>query len=127
MTASAHCSLIWMLPRSALLLICPRILPPCSSPAFITTCSADGRRCRVALTPRRALFWLHLTAGVTAGTVIFFLAVTGACLAYQRQMIAWADRGQHVSESGARQSLQTLLESAQKYAHAPATAIAIHS
>jgi len=81
----------------------------------------------VALTPRRALFWLHLTAGAVAGAVIFFLAVTGACLAYQRQMIAWADRAQRVTESGARQSLPALIESAQRYTHAPATAVAIHS
>jgi uncharacterized iron-regulated membrane protein len=74
------------------------------------------------------LFWLHLAAGVIAGTVIFFLAVTGSCLAYQRQTIAWADRSQHVVANGRqRQSLSALLESAQKYAHAPATAIALHS
>jgi uncharacterized iron-regulated membrane protein len=82
----------------------------------------------MALTPRRVLFWLHLAAGVIAGTVIFFLSVTGACLAYQRQMIAWADRAQHVSANGRQQQgLAALLESGQKYTHAPATAIALHS
>lgn len=81
----------------------------------------------MVLTPRRALFWLHLTAGVIAGTIIFFLAVTGACLAYQRQVIAWADRVQQISVHGSRQPLPALFESAQNYAHAPASAISIHS
>jgi len=82
----------------------------------------------VALTPRRALFWLHLAAGVIAGTVIFFLAVTGAFFAYQRQMIAFADRAHHVTASGTRQSsISSLVESAQSYAHAPATAITFHN
>src|ERR1700752_2626718 len=104
-----------MSPRSGSLRMCLRILPPYNSPASITTCCAAGRRCSVALTPRRALFWLHLLAGVIAGTVIFFLALTGACLAYQRQMIAFADRAQHVSANGTRKSVSALLESAQNY------------
>lgn len=81
----------------------------------------------MVLTARRTLFWLHLTAGGIAGTVIFFLAVTGSCLTFQRQMIAWANRAQHVTVSSTQQPLSALLESAQHYAHAPATAIAIHS
>ncbi len=82
----------------------------------------------MAITPRRALFWLHLTAGVIAGTVILFLSITGAFLAYERQMIAWADRAQHVSANDRRpEALSALLASAQGYAHAQATAIAIHS
>src|SRR5215813_15633603 len=120
MTVSAPCSLISTSPHSASQPTRLRILLPYSSPASITICCAAGRRCSVALTPRRALFWLHLTAGVIAGTVIFFLAVTGACLAYERQMIAWADRAQYVTENGTTQSLPALLESAKDYAHAPA-------
>jgi uncharacterized iron-regulated membrane protein len=81
----------------------------------------------MAVTPRRLLFWLHLTAGVIAGTVIFFLAITGSCLVYQRRMIAFADRAKQVTPSGTREPLPVLLERAQEYAHAQATAIMIHS
>lgn len=82
----------------------------------------------MSLTPRRALFWLHLTAGIIAGIVILVLSVTGACLAYQRQVIAWADRAQRVAASGRpQQSLQALVDSAQKSMHASATAITLHS
>jgi uncharacterized iron-regulated membrane protein len=82
----------------------------------------------MSLTPRRALFWLHLTAGIIAGIVILVLSVTGACLAYQRQVIAWADRAQRVASNGRpQQSLPALVESAQKYMHASAASIALHS
>jgi uncharacterized iron-regulated membrane protein len=80
------------------------------------------------LTPRRALFWLHLSAGVIAGIVILVLSVTGACLAYERQVIAFVDRAQRVAANGRPlQNLQALVESAQKYMHAPAMSIALHS
>jgi uncharacterized iron-regulated membrane protein len=82
----------------------------------------------MSLTPRRALFWLHLTAGSIAGIVIFVLSVTGACLAYQRQVIAWADRAQRVAANGRpQQSLQALVASAQTYTHASASSVALHS
>ena len=41
--------------------------------------------------PRRLLFWLHLSAGVSAGIVILIMSVTGLLLAYQRQITAWVD------------------------------------
>jgi uncharacterized iron-regulated membrane protein len=41
---------------------------------------------------RKIFFWLHLSAGILAGIVIFILSVTGVLLAYQRQMIASAER-----------------------------------
>jgi uncharacterized iron-regulated membrane protein len=40
---------------------------------------------------RKALFWLHLGAGVAAGLVIILLASTGTILAFQRQIISWSD------------------------------------
>jgi uncharacterized iron-regulated membrane protein len=43
------------------------------------------------MTLRKALFWCHLAAGVTAGVVILIMSVTGALLAYEKQIIAWAD------------------------------------
>ena len=44
------------------------------------------------MTPRRILFWVHLTAGSVAGKVILVMSVTGVLLAYRRQVIGWADR-----------------------------------
>ena len=40
---------------------------------------------------RKLLFWCHLTAGVTAGIVILIMSVTGVLLAYEKQIISWAD------------------------------------
>ena len=44
------------------------------------------------MTLRRALFWIHLTAGCLAGLVILVMSVTGVLLAYKRQVINWSDR-----------------------------------
>src|SRR6266542_4181 len=40
---------------------------------------------------RRLIFWIHLIVGVTAGLVVLTMSVTGALLAYERQIMAWAD------------------------------------
>ncbi len=42
---------------------------------------------------RRVVFWLHLIAAVCAGAVILVMSVTGVALTYERQLIAWSDRG----------------------------------
>ena len=49
-----------------------------------------GKRPVVKLRP--FIFWPHLIAGVTAGAVVFTMSVTGVLLAYERQILAWADR-----------------------------------
>ncbi len=41
---------------------------------------------------RRILFWFHLVIGVGAGLVIFLLALTGALLSFETQIIAAVDR-----------------------------------
>ena len=41
---------------------------------------------------RKIIFWCHLPVGVTAGIVILIMSVTGALLAYEKQIIAWADK-----------------------------------
>ena len=41
---------------------------------------------------RTAIFWVHLAVGVTAGIVIFMLAVTGVLLTYEAQLNRWALR-----------------------------------
>ena len=45
------------------------------------------------MTFRKALFWVHLAAGVIAGVIILVMSVTGVLLTYERQMISWADGG----------------------------------
>jgi uncharacterized iron-regulated membrane protein len=40
---------------------------------------------------RRVIFWLHLCAGVFAGTVVLIMSATGVALMYEKQMLAWAD------------------------------------
>ena len=41
---------------------------------------------------RKIIFWLHLIAGVVAGIVIFIMSVTGVALAFEKEIIAWAER-----------------------------------
>jgi uncharacterized iron-regulated membrane protein len=70
------------------------------------------------MTPRRFLFWIHLTAGSVAGLVILIMSVTGMLLAYKRQIINWADRSfQSQPEPGAQrlpvEELLAKLQSAQ--------------
>ena len=40
---------------------------------------------------RNIVFWLHLVGGCVAGVVILTMSVTGALLAFERQITAWAD------------------------------------
>ena len=41
---------------------------------------------------RKVLFWMHLTAGVVCGIVILIMCVTGASLAFEKQINAWLER-----------------------------------
>ncbi len=43
---------------------------------------------------RRFFFWCHLTAGLAGGVVIAIMSVTGALLAYEKQIVLWADTRQ---------------------------------
>jgi uncharacterized iron-regulated membrane protein/flavodoxin len=45
-------------------------------------------------TSHKILFWSHLIAAVTAGAVILIMSATGVILMYERQMLAYAERGQ---------------------------------
>ncbi|HJQ71701.1 MAG TPA: PepSY-associated TM helix domain-containing protein [Blastocatellia bacterium] len=40
---------------------------------------------------RKIIFWCHLPVGVIAGIIILIMSVTGVLLAYEKQIIAWAD------------------------------------
>jgi uncharacterized iron-regulated membrane protein len=47
---------------------------------------------------RKILFWTHLVIGLAAGGVIAVVAFTGATMAFEKQVIAWAERDlRHVS------------------------------
>jgi uncharacterized iron-regulated membrane protein len=69
-----------------------------------------GKRPVVKLRP--FIFWPHLIAGVTAGVVILIMCVTGVLLAYEKQMLAWADRQSvagRLSTEGTRLSPEALI------------------
>lgn len=42
---------------------------------------------------RKVIFWLHLVAGLVAGLVIGIMSFTGVALAYEKEIVAWAERG----------------------------------
>ena len=44
------------------------------------------------MTFRKTLFWVHLVTGLLAALIIAMLSFTGAALAYQEELIAWAER-----------------------------------
>ena len=44
------------------------------------------------MTFRKSIFWLHLAAGLIAGTVIAILCLTGTALAFEKEIIAYAER-----------------------------------
>ncbi len=41
---------------------------------------------------RKIFFWLHLAAGLSAGLVIAIMSFTGAAIAFEKNLIAWAER-----------------------------------
>lgn len=41
---------------------------------------------------RTLIFWLHLAAGLIAGSIVLIMSVTGVLLMYEQQIIEWADR-----------------------------------
>jgi uncharacterized iron-regulated membrane protein len=59
---------------------------------------------------RRVFFWLHLSAGVLAAVVIFIMSLTGVMLAWQRQIIHWADgEFHHQPRTGQARTVQSKL------------------
>ena len=71
---------------------------------------------------RSTIFWIHLACGVTAGLVVLMMSVTGVLLTYERQVLAWADRGHYAEPLPAaeRQTIVALLAAVK--AHEPAFA-----
>ena len=52
------------------------------------------------MTIKRAIFWLHLSAGMIAGIIIFTMSFTGVLLTYEKQIIALAERQYYSNERG---------------------------
>jgi uncharacterized iron-regulated membrane protein len=71
---------------------------------------------------RKVIFWLHLTAGATAGVIILVMSLTGVLLAFERQIIAIAEResrtGKAIASGSARlrASLDALFATAREQA-----------
>ena len=41
---------------------------------------------------RKTLFWIHLIAGLVCGAIIFIMSFTGTMLAFEDELVAWAER-----------------------------------
>src|SRR5262245_39233746 len=79
---------------------------------------------------RKILFWLHLSSGAAAGLVILVMCVTGILLAWQRQILQFADSGVRSRASApglARKSPEELLAAAIESRHAVPTALTVRS
>ncbi len=81
------------------------------------------------MTLRRALFWIHLTAGCVAGLVILVMSVTGALLAYRRQVTNWSERSFWTQPAAGAQrlSLDALLATVQESHGRAPTAITVRA
>ncbi len=81
-------------------------------------CRADRQsRPTFMKTFRKILFWMHLSAGLTAGIIIFIMCVTGALLAFERQIIEYSERDvRYVTDPGnaAWVSPQEILDSVRR-------------
>jgi uncharacterized iron-regulated membrane protein len=77
---------------------------------------------------RRIFFWIHLSLGVVAGLAILIMSGTGVLLAFERQVLQFADRDlRSVSEAAgtAPRSLVEMLNTASASAGAPPSSIVV--
>ena len=80
------------------------------------------------MTLRRILFWLHLAAGVVAGIVILVMAATGVVMAFQRQVLQRAERGDRITViCGQRLPIDELTASVRSARHEDWSAMVVHS
>lgn len=79
---------------------------------------------------RKVLFWMHLGAGLAASALILFFSITGALLAYERQIVHAADaRSYHAvtpPPTAPRLSLDQLLAHAATVISAPLESVTVH-
>ncbi len=60
---------------------------------------------------RKTVFWLHLIAGVISGVAIAVMCFTGSVLAFEKELVAWAERDARrvtVPSASARLTLEQL-------------------
>lgn len=78
---------------------------------------------------RPLLFWVHLSAGVVAGLIIAVMSVTGAALAFEKELLAWAERDVRRVElpatPPARLPLSLLAENVRRAAGQPAGTLTV--
>jgi uncharacterized iron-regulated membrane protein len=67
---------------------------------------------------RKLIFWLHLSAGVVAGSVVFVMSVTGVLLAFERQIMTFAERHTHTIQRPASDAPRLGLDVLVAKAHA---------
>ena len=81
------------------------------------------------MTFRRLLFWLHLATGLTIGLVVAFLAITGSIMAFQAQIIGWAERDARISSPQQRPCVppSTVLRNATDFEHHAPTGLTLYS
>src|SRR5829696_8377122 len=78
---------------------------------------------------RKIIFWCHLPVGVTAGVVILIMCVTGVLLAYEKQIMSWADTRGYRSAPPATQTqhlpVKTLIAKAREARGANPTSVTL--
>ena len=74
-------------------------------------------------TVRRTLFWIHLVCGIGVGLVVGTLGVTGALLAFEQQLVEWADREYWTDDAPAPgpTPVDAVLDEARAYTRATGT------
>jgi uncharacterized iron-regulated membrane protein len=63
---------------------------------------------------RKIVFWIHLSAGVAAGSIVLLMSVTGVILTYERQVKEWSNRSYRATDlapGSVPLPLESLLES----------------
>ena len=76
---------------------------------------------------RKTLFWIHLTAGLTAGVVILTMSITGVLLMYERQVIEFADRQFRSTIDGHRLRAENLLQMVDTQVGARPDSLTLHA
>jgi uncharacterized iron-regulated membrane protein len=81
---------------------------------------------------RKTIFWIHLALGLTAGIAIAIMSFTGAALAFEKELIAWAERDARRIEPPSANTPRLSIDELRRRVHAVSpdariTAIAIRS
>src|SRR5687767_15099887 len=80
---------------------------------------------------RKIIFWCHLPVGIVAGIVILIMCVTGVLLAYEKQIISWADtrayRSAPATAETRRLPVETVVAKAREAGGTNPTAITLKS